>query len=56
MEMSQGLMTVLPLLFCSIMTVVPIVVIIWGIVSIRSLKKKVDEIEKQINDIIYVEK
>ena len=46
----------IPLLFWSIMTVVPIVVVIWGIVTIRSLKRKVVEIEKQINDISNVEK
>ena len=46
----------IPLLFGSIMTVVPIVVVIWGFVTIRSLKRKVVEIEKQINDISNVEK
>ena len=53
MELNQGLIAIewIPLLFSSVMVVVPIVVVIWGIISIRSLKKKVAEIEKQIDDI-----
>ena len=53
MELNEGLIAIewIPLLFSSVMVVVPIVVVIGGIISIRNLKKRVAEIEKQIDDI-----
>ena len=53
MELNEGLIAIewIPLLFYSVMVVVPIVVVIWGIISIRNLKKRVAEIERQIDDI-----